>query len=304
MDVGIGLPALLADVTPELMIEWARRADVGPFSTVSTGELLTHPGYDAIVTMTAAAVVTTRVRIMSNVIPVPLHNAGVLAKQLATICRLSGGRVVLGAGIGGKKPVLFGITGDQAAHSNFPDFDAAPAPYVGRAARFEEQLELMRRIWLGESPLPGVPPVGPVPARSGGPEVLVGGFANAALERAARVADGVTIFEHGADIEKVAAYFSVASEAWKKVGRSAPRLVASCYFAVGPRAEEHKARYLDTHYGHLPPTSRAKVGAAIEVGDDRVRTVLRRLADIGADEAVFVPMGADIDQVEALAQLV
>lgn len=304
MDVGIGLPALLHDVTPERLLEWARRADAGPFSTISTGELLTTPGYDAVVTLAATAVVTERVRLMTNVLAVPLHNAGVLAKQLATICRISGGRVVLGAGIGGKKPVLFGITGDPAAHSNFPDFDAAPAPYRDRAQRFEEQIALMRRIWLGESAAPGTPPVGPPPVRPGGPELLVGGFAQAALERAARLADGVTIFEHGGDTEKVASYFAVATEAWARTGRPEPRRVASCHFAVGPRAEDHKANYLATHYGHLPPESRAKIGSAIAVGDQRVTTVLREFEAIGADEVVFVPMASDLEQVDALAQLV
>lgn len=304
MQVGIGLPTLLAEVTPDLMIDWSRRADAGPFSTISTGELVTTPGYDAVVTLTAAAMVTERVRLMTNVLAVPLHNAGLLAKQLATLCRISGGRVVLGAGIGGKKPVLFGITGDQGAHSNFPDFEAAPAPYIGRADKFEEQIALMQRIWRGESPAPGVPPVGPVPARPGGPELLIGGFAKGALERGARVADGITIFEHGADAEHVRSYFDVATKAWSDLGRGRPRLVASCYFAVGPRAEEIKEQYLGSHYGHLPTESRNKIGDAIEVGDRRVRTVVQQLEEAGADEVVFVPMGADIGQVEGLADLV
>ena len=204
MKVGVGLPTYLRGVEPDLVYDWARLADVGPFSSLGTGELITTPCYDALTALTAAGAVTTRVRLMTSVLVVPLHNAGLLAKQTATIDKLTGGRLTLGIGIGGKKPILFGITGDEGAHSNFPDYDAAPAPYAGRAARFDEQIDFMKRIWRGEAPAPGVPPVGPAPATQGGPELLIGGFDERAIARAARVAQGLTIFDHGPDVDKIA----------------------------------------------------------------------------------------------------
>jgi alkanesulfonate monooxygenase SsuD/methylene tetrahydromethanopterin reductase-like flavin-dependent oxidoreductase (luciferase family) len=303
MDVGVGLPTMLAGVTPPKAMTWAQAADQGPFSTISTGELVTTGSYDAIVTLAAMATITTRARLMTNVLVLPLHNAGLLAKQAATISLLSDGRLTLGVGIGGKKPILFGLTGDAAAHANYPDFAAAPAPYEGRAKRFEEQLDLMRRIWSGAAPLPGVPPVGPLPATPGGPEILLGGFARAALDRAGKLADGVTIFDHGPDVGKVARDFETARAAWKQHGRSSePRLVASCYFAAGPDAAEGTNAFLNSHYAYLSADGRARIGGAIRtVGDAHIKSCLREFEQIGASELVFVPMIPEPDQVQRLA---
>lgn len=305
MKVGVGLPSMLHGVGPDVVLEWARAADRSPLSTLCTGELVTTPSYDALTVLTAAGAVTSRIRLMTNVLVLPLHREGMLAKQAATICLLTGGRLTLGLGIGGKKPILFDITDDQTAHSNYPDFDAAPAPYARRAERYVEQIATMRRLWAGEPPAPGVPPVGPAPARAGGPELLVGGFDERAIARCAVLAEGLTIFDHRADEAKVQASFGLARSAWRSAGRpGAPRLVASTYFALGPHAAEGKVRFLDTHYGHLSGDGRARIGAAIVTDDERrVRDALDRFASIGADETLLIPMMPDLDQVTRLAGL-
>ena len=306
MKVGVGLPTYLQGVEPELFYEWARLADEGPFSCLGTGELVTTPAYDALTTLTAAGAVTQRVRLMTSVVVAPLHNAGMLAKQTATIDKLTGGRLTLGVGIGGRKPILFGITGDDSSHTNFPDYDAAPARYEGRAAHFDEQLAFMKRIWRGESPGPGVPPVGPTPARVGGPELLIGGFDERAIGRAARVAEGITIFDHGPDIDKVSASFDSLRRAWQQEGRTGrPRLVASSYFALGPDMAEGKSRFLDTHYGHLSVEGKQRIGSAIRLTDDEaVGEAIDGFASIGADEVLLVPMIPALDQVKRLADVI
>jgi alkanesulfonate monooxygenase SsuD/methylene tetrahydromethanopterin reductase-like flavin-dependent oxidoreductase (luciferase family) len=267
--------------------------------------LITTPCYDALTALTAAGAVTERVRLMTSVLVVPLHNAGLLAKQTATIDKLTGGRLTLGIGIGGKKPILFGITGDQGAHANFPDYDAAPAPYAGRAARFDEQIEYMKRIWRGEAPAPGVPPVGPAPATPGGPELLIGGFDERAIARAARVAQGLTIFDHGPDVDKIAHSFNLLRAAWEREGRSAePRLVASTYFALGPTVADGKAEFLRTHYRHLSPEGRQRIGDTIQLTDETaVRSTIKALESIGADEVLLVPIIPSLDQLERLGDL-
>jgi alkanesulfonate monooxygenase SsuD/methylene tetrahydromethanopterin reductase-like flavin-dependent oxidoreductase (luciferase family) len=289
----------------DLLLEWARRADEGPFSCVSTGELIVTPAHDAMVTLAVAAAVTRRVRLMTNVLALPLHRAGLLAKQAASIDVVSEGRLTLGIGIGGKKPMLFKVTGDAASHANFPDYAAAPAPYEGRAAGLIEQVELMRRIWAGEEAFPGTGPVGPPPVQPGGPELLVGGFTPAAIGRAVPWAAGLTTFSHQPDLDRIAADFTTTRAAWAEADKGEPRLVASCYFALGPEAEDGTARYVRRHYHHLGPEGQAKIGAAITtVGERVVRDVLRRLEDLGADEVVPVPMVAEASQVDRLADLV
>ena len=296
---------MLQGVERDLVLDWARSADAGGLSTLSTGELLTHPAFDAVVALSAVAAVTTRVRLMTNVLVPPLHNAGVLAKQLASIDRLSQGRLTVGIGVGGTKPVLFNLTGDAKAHANSPDYAAAPAVEAQRAQRCDEQVEYMRRIWCGEPPLPGLPTIGPLPSRPGGPELLSGSFAPQGIARSAKWADGVTSFDHGADAAKVGRDFDAARAAWPAAGRSTePRLVGSFYFSLGPRADEAKQWFLSTHYGYLSPEGRSAIGDRIvTAGEAAVQQALRAFSDIGADEVQLVPMFPALEQVERACAL-
>jgi alkanesulfonate monooxygenase SsuD/methylene tetrahydromethanopterin reductase-like flavin-dependent oxidoreductase (luciferase family) len=303
--VGLGLPTMLAGADRSLVLEWARRADAGGLSTLSTGELLTTASYDAIVSLSAVAAVTERARLMTNVLVVPLHNAGVLAKQAATLDQLSLGRLTLGIGVGGRKPILYDLTNDPSAHANYPDYASAPAPYEGRVVRAEEQVEYMRRIWRGEPPLAGVPPVGPLPVRPGGPELLCGSFAPGAIRRAAQWADGMTSFDHGADAAKVGKDFVVARDAWASAGRiEQPRFVASFFFALGPDADKGKAAFLDSHYAHLSDEGKRRIGATIRTTTAAaIIDALRAYADVGADEVLLVPMVPTLDQVDRAIEL-
>jgi alkanesulfonate monooxygenase SsuD/methylene tetrahydromethanopterin reductase-like flavin-dependent oxidoreductase (luciferase family) len=305
MKIGIGLPTMLAGTNRDLVLEWARRADAGGLSTLSTGELLTTGSYDALVALSAVAAVTERVGLMTNVLVVPLHNAGVLAKQAATIDALSGGRLTLGIGVGGKKPVLFDLTSDPGAHANFPDFAAAPAPYGGRARRCDEQVAFMRRIWRGDAPLDGVPPIGPAPSRAGGPELLCGSFAEPGMRRAAHWADGVTNFDHGADASKVGRDYAMARRLWTDAGRAQPpRCVGSFFFALGPAADDGKAAFLDSHYAYLSADGKQRIGATIKATSAAaVSAALRAYADIGADEVQLVPMMPTLEQVDRAIDL-
>jgi alkanesulfonate monooxygenase SsuD/methylene tetrahydromethanopterin reductase-like flavin-dependent oxidoreductase (luciferase family) len=302
--LGITLPSMIPGTDRDLLLGWARRADDGPFSCLSTGELVASPSHDAMTTLAAAAAVTSRVRLMTNVLALPLHREGLLAKAAASIDVLSGGRLTLGIGIGGKKPMLFKITADQAAHSNYPDYAAAPAPYERRAERLTDQIAVMRRIWAGGEAVEGSGPVGPPPVQAGGPELLVGGFAPAAIGRATAWAAGLTTFSHQPDLDRIEADFAVARTAWAEAGKGEPRLVAACYFALGPDAEAGRDRFVRTHYHHLGADGQAKIGAAITATSAAaLRDVLRRCEDLGADEVVPVPMIPSLDQVDRLAEL-
>ena len=153
MDIGIGLPATIPGTKGSLVMEWAKRADSGPFSSLGVLDRVVYLNYEPLITLAAAAAVTSRVRLITTVLLAPLRGAGLLAKQAASIDALSGGRFTLGLGVGGRED----------------DFQAVPASFHDRARRFEEQLDLMKRIWSGQPVSDEAGPVGPPPAQAGAP---------------------------------------------------------------------------------------------------------------------------------------
>jgi len=286
MDIGIGLPATIPGTKGSLVLDWARRADSGPFSSLGIIDRLVYPNYESLITLAAAAAVTDRVRLMSTVLIAPLRPGGVLAKQAATIDALSGGRLTLGVGVGARED----------------DFRAAPASFHDRARRFEQQLELMKRVWSGGPVGDDVGPMGPSPVRPGGPELLIGGYSPAAIRRVGRWADG---FISGGipDPEQVRQMFDVAEESWRAEGReSRPRLVASLYYALGPNADRG-GDYIRDYYSYFGPGA-DDMARSIPSSPETVDDLIRGFGEVGADEVVCWPTIAELDQVDRLAELV
>ena len=201
MKIGIGLPAAIPGVDGERVLEWARKADAGAFSSLAVIDRLVYPNFEPLITLAAAAAVTERVGLMTTILLAPLRNAGVLAKQAATLDAISGGRLTLGLAVGGRED----------------DYRAAPASYQDRGKRFDEQLALMKRIWSGEAAGDGIGPVGPPPSRPGGPELLMGGLSPAALRRVGRWADGYIC---PGTPESLRPAYDAVEESWEAAGRS------------------------------------------------------------------------------------
>lgn len=138
------------------------------------------PYYDAIVAMTLIAAATTRSRIGPAVLVLPQREPVVLAKQLASLDLLSGGRVELGIGAGWLAE----------------EFAALDVPFESRGSRFVEWIELMRDCWTGDPEahdgrhytLPAGILTRPVPAHR--IPLLIGGHSPVALRRAGTIADG------------------------------------------------------------------------------------------------------------------
>src|ERR1700730_10199974 len=130
MDVGIGLPNAVPDTEGRTLVDWARRADEAGFSTLGTMGRLVYPNYEELITLAAAAAVTSRIRLTTSILLAPLHTNTVLfAKQAASLDRISGGRLVLGLGLGGRED----------------DFAASGVSTQGRGRRLEEQITMMKR---------------------------------------------------------------------------------------------------------------------------------------------------------------
>lgn len=278
MDVGIGLPSTIPGTDGARVIEWGRRAERAGFASVGTIDRIAFDNYEPLITLAAVAGVTERIRLITSIMIVPNRaNAALLAKQAASVDRLSGGRLVLGMAVGGRDD----------------DFTEPHAPMAGRGARFVAMLEEMREIWAGGGP------IGPRPAK-GGPSVIIGGGADVSFERAARYGDGW--IAGGADPQALAGMVGKARAAWSRQGREGlPKIMALAYYALGPGARDAARTYLPDYYGFMGATPDMAEQMALTEAD-AVRGALSSFADAGCDELILFPCSAELDQVDLLAE--
>ena len=103
MKVGVGLPFKMPTDSWAYISELARRADEGPYSSFSALDRLAYDNFEAMAELAAVAAITKRLRLLTAILLVPVRNAGVLAKQAATIDAISNGRLSLGLAVGGRE---------------------------------------------------------------------------------------------------------------------------------------------------------------------------------------------------------
>lgn len=286
MKVGIGLPSTIPGARSDVIVEWAVKADAGPFTSLGVLDRIVYPNYEALITLAAAAAVTRRVRLMTTVLLAPVRNAAILAKQAASIDALSGGRLTLGLGVGGRED----------------DFQAVGVAFHERGRLFDAELATMHQIWSGQPAVPGTGKIGPAPAQSGGPEVLIGGYTPAAIQRVGRWGSG--FIAGGTDPARALRLYTSAEDAWKAASRpGTPRFVACLYYGLGPDANERAGVYIRDYYASMGPRV-DQMARSIPSTAAAVKDAIQGFIDIGADEVVCWPCIPELDQVERLAELV
>jgi alkanesulfonate monooxygenase SsuD/methylene tetrahydromethanopterin reductase-like flavin-dependent oxidoreductase (luciferase family) len=281
------LPVMEPDLDASILETWSRRIDEGPFSSLCFGERMAFDNPHALTLLGAVSAWSTRVRISTTVLVPQLHDPVSLAKALATGDLLSGGRLSVGVGVGGREE----------------DYRAVGASESTRTMQeMADRVAIMRRVWAGEKVTEAVRPVGPPPVQGGGPEVLVGTLGPKTIRHAAAWADGVAGFAPEVDLGAIGGIFDLAREAWSAAGRT-PRLTTSFWFAVGDDPRGQVVRHLHHYMNWIPrefvdafaPTA----GFAGTV--DELKDLLRRIEDLGADEVQLVPTSSDLDQVDRIA---
>jgi alkanesulfonate monooxygenase SsuD/methylene tetrahydromethanopterin reductase-like flavin-dependent oxidoreductase (luciferase family) len=284
MKIGIGIPSILPETPGPLMLEWARRSEESGFSTLATIDRVVYPSYESLIALAACAGVTNRIGLMTDILLAPTRNPVLLAKESASVDRISEGRFTLGLAVGGRPD----------------DFAAVGSDFSRRGARFDQDLEVMHEIWKGKKlssldrasvPMPGDPV-----------KIVFGGTSEQTLERIKRWGGGWTAGGGGPDM--AAGFIEKVRAAWKESEQPGePRIIALHYFALGPRAEEGARTYLGDYYEFLGQwVDRIIAGAA--KAPDQVKDIAGRFEDIGVDELIFDPTIGEIDQVERLAETV
>ncbi|MDR5709550.1 MAG: LLM class flavin-dependent oxidoreductase [Armatimonadota bacterium] len=277
MRVGIGLPSGIPGVRGDLVVRWAERAEAAPFSSLAVIDRVAYDSYDPLLALAAAAAVTRRVKLVTAILVAPLRNTVLLAKELASLDQLSGGRLVVGFAVGAREE----------------DYEVAGVDHRGRGSRLAEQLRELRRLWEEGR-------VGPPPAQPGGPPFLVGGFADEAFARVARYARGY--FHGGGPPRAFARAAEMARIAWSEAGRPGrPELWGQGYFALGEEARERGIRYMRDYYAFAGPVVE-RIAAQLLTTPQAVVRFVEGYATAGCDELVLLPAVPDPDQVDRLAE--
>lgn len=199
MHLGVILPSFGPGSSPEGIRRTAEAAEELGFDSVWTTEhIVVGPEglnpygrvYDALVTLGWIAGWTERIGLGTSIVLVPLHNPFHLAKQVATLQEISGGRVALGVGMGWHRD----------------EFEFMGVPFAGRGRRADEAIRIMRALWSGERSFEGrwwsFRDATAEPHPSPQPELWVGGSSGRAVRRARELGD-VWHPSRGSDAEHV-----------------------------------------------------------------------------------------------------
>jgi probable F420-dependent oxidoreductase len=169
---------------PGFFREVAQAAEELGYDSVWAGEHISYrnPILDVVVALATFAAVTERITIGAGVVLLPLRHPSIVAKAFASLDSVSGGRVLLGVGVGGESE---------------KDFEAVGVDPRERGARADEAMRALRALFAGGEAtfqgrffsFSGIR-IEPGPVQPGGPPLWVGGRSEAAIHRAARLGDG------------------------------------------------------------------------------------------------------------------
>jgi len=286
------MPVMEPGLDAGILRQWATLIDRGPFSSLCWGERIAFDNPECLTLLGALAAWTQRVPLITTVLVPQLHDPVLLAKSLATGDVISGGRLTVGVGVGGR-------------HEDYLSVGADPKTQTIR--EMARRVAVMKTVWTGQKVTDSVLPVGPRPARPGGPRLLVGTVGPKTLRSAAGWADGLAGITLDLDAAKQNELFDVGRSAWAAAGKPAPHLATSFWFALGEpgaaRAQMH--RHL-RHYMNWIPAGIVDAMAphtGFAGTEDDLAEVLGSFAAIGADEIHLIPTSSDLEQLHRAADV-
>ncbi len=266
-----------------MLVDIARRAESLGFSTLGTIGRIAYPTYEELVTLAAAAAVTERIGLMTDVLLAATREPVLLAKQAATLDQVSGGRFVLGMGSGARQD----------------DFTATGFNFHDRGKRLDAALDLMHRAWRGET-VPGSPhPVTPRPVNGHSVPVMFGGYSENVVRRVVRYGIGYTL--GGGQPDALKGMMERVDAAWKQAGREGrPEYRALSYFALGDEVGVEAEQNVLGYYGDWGP----RIWAAAVKTPEQAKERVELFEAAGCDELIFFMTAPAVEQAERLAEAV
>jgi probable F420-dependent oxidoreductase len=250
------------------------------------------PFLEALTTLTMVAARTSRIRLGTGVLVLPLREPAVLAKTTATIQLASGGRLVLGVAAGWYER----------------EFDATAVPFRQRGQIFERNLDMLYRLWeqddvTGDWDGRVLTHVRMLPLPRPRPQLLIGGYVDRVLRRVATRSDGWMTYFYTA--QSIAGALGRIRGYAEEAGRDPDQLnvVAEVPLCIGSSYEEASrlsGQYVGEYFD-VPAWSEATPESAVRGTPEQCAEQIAAYLDAGVKELVFCPYNYEIEQVRRLA---
>ena len=293
---GIALPHRgLRPLSPGVVAEAARQAEALGYHDIWVTENTIDAvfSYDPIVILSYAAALTSSIGLGVSVLVLPTHSPIRLAHQLASLDRLSGGRVIAGVGMGRRR-----------------DYRAFSVPSGNAEKRFVEGIEIVKKAWSGESVSHRGDAysfdnarIGATPSRSPRPPIWMGGYRAQSLRRAVQLGDGWMGAGGQSRSEFGESVATIRSE-MDGIGRDPESFVISkrVFVSIDERRELAR-RELQRWFHEAYGTAELAESCGVYGGTQVVLEQLEDLIDLGAEHLVLNPVDRYSVQADALAEI-
>jgi probable F420-dependent oxidoreductase len=253
------------------------------------------PIIESLTLLTAVAARTKKIKLGTGILVLPLRNPVILAKQLASMDLLSDGRLLMGMASGWYKR----------------EFDAVGIPFDKRGKIMDDNLEIMNRYWTedivsGEYLMRKIPPtvMHPRPAQKPRPTILIGGYVDRVLKRAALSGDGWLTYFYTP--ESFAKSWAKVRDFAKEGGKDPDSLLNGSQLPIRigkSRAaiESEMMEWLGKEWDYASWSESSKDSAVMGTVDECVEQLKRHLA-VGVQKLIFVPYRYEPEQIEIIAR--
>jgi probable F420-dependent oxidoreductase len=275
-----------------------RDLEARPIDSLWTGGHIAsrNPSTEAMVGLVRLATLTERVRVGTSILLLPLYPPALVAKQIADLDRATGGRLMLGVGVGGEYP---------------QEFSAVQVLMQERGRRMNEAIPLLRELWTAEPvthdgryyPMRDVR-IHPAPTQPGGPPIIVAGRKEPAMRRAALVGDGW--FPYLYSPRRYASSAATIRQSAAEAGRDLTNFewCVWVFLNVNPSGDTAREEAARTMGGTYNQDFRAMIDSVAAAGtSDEVAAKLQSFYDAGARHFIFLPATAGADQRPVLDRL-